>query len=198
MAGKGYITWLTRARRWRHREHPNYNSKKKARETFAQSEVAHDYTLLVTFGIHGTCTTVRRKKRGKRLRNFRLRMRTQSLPDRANSGNVNGHVTDATFGGPTTAAIAQLPVAHAQNILPVRALPVTWLTSLPVTWLPVVPPRIFSANMAWAVPIYYSYRLGKFFVSRLVCFANTPLEHDISVQNPSYRDSNEVTSTFIW
>jgi len=30
----------------------------------------------VTFGNHGTCTTTRvRKKRGKRLRNFRLRMR---------------------------------------------------------------------------------------------------------------------------
>ena len=33
--------------------------------------------------------------------------------------------------GPTRADIAQLPVAHAQNILPDRD-PVTWLTSLPV------------------------------------------------------------------
>jgi len=64
--------------------------------------------LRVTFGNHGTCTTVRKKrgkwylyysekkKRGKQLRNFRLHMRT--LPDRASSGHVTGHVTDVTSG----------------------------------------------------------------------------------------------------
>ena len=74
--------------RGRRRELPNYYRKKQARETVAKLPVEH--TLRVTFGIHGTttrvrknagnihgiCTTVRRKKRGKRLRNFRLRMRT--------------------------------------------------------------------------------------------------------------------------
>jgi hypothetical protein len=55
--------------------------------------------------------------------------------------------------GHIKADIAQLPVAHAYNILPdtwLTSLPVMWLTSLPVTslrslpvtWLPVAPPQI--------------------------------------------------------
>jgi hypothetical protein len=40
--------------------------------------------------------------------------------------------------GPIRADMSQLPVAHAQNILPDSIIPVTWLTSLPVISLPVM------------------------------------------------------------
>ena len=58
--------------------------------------------------------------------NFRSHMRTRTLPD-------PGHFWSRDwrhFRGPTKADIAQLPVAHAQNILPV---PVTDVTSGHVT-----------------------------------------------------------------
>ena len=48
--------------------------------------------------------------------------------------------------GPIRVDMAPLPVAHAENILPV--------TSLLVTWLPVAPYST-SANVTWALPIYY-------------------------------------------
>jgi hypothetical protein len=51
------------------------------------------------------------------------------LPDRA----CSCHVTDVTSGKKNTRAdIAQLPVAHAQNILPVQVTDVTSVTLLPL------------------------------------------------------------------
>ena len=76
-------------------------------------------------------------------------MRTQSLPNRASSG----HVTNVT-SGPTRADIAQLPVAHAQNILPNMNTfgHVTDVTSGHVTN---VTSGRSTSNTTLSVPIYY-------------------------------------------
>ena len=60
-----------------------------------------------------------KKKRGKKPGMRRTYFRSGPLPDRASFG----HVTDVTSGqkGPTRADMAQLPVAHAQKILPDNA-----------------------------------------------------------------------------
>ena len=63
----------------------------------------------VTFGSHGTCTTTKKKEREKAGHAQNI------LPDRASSG----HVTYFRSKDPTRADITRLPVAHAQNILPV-------------------------------------------------------------------------------
>jgi hypothetical protein len=60
-----------------------------------------------------------RKKRGKKTGMRTTYFRSGPLPDRASSS----HVTNVTSGqkGPTRADMEQLPVAHAQNILPDKA-----------------------------------------------------------------------------
>jgi len=148
---------ITRARRGRRREHPQPSVLLRGKPSvpvdnfrlkeadIAQLPVGHAHTT--PFGSHGICITTRvRKKRGKRLRNFRLRMRTQSLPDRASSGHVTGHVTNVTSGEKAI----QLRILRNFRLrmrrtyfrtgpLSVTSLPVTWLTSFPVTWLTSLP-----------------------------------------------------------
>jgi hypothetical protein len=59
-----------------------------------------------------------RKKRGKKLGMRRTYFRSGPLPDMATSGHVTSLLP---ANGPTRADMAQLPVAHTQNILPDRA-----------------------------------------------------------------------------
>jgi hypothetical protein len=90
-----------------------------------------------TSGSHVTCTTtiVRGEKRGKR---------------RAWAEHTSGHSSQGLFRP------RDVWLRHFRS----GPLPVTWLTSLPVTSLsvtslPVAPPRSTSANVVWAVSIYY-------------------------------------------
>ena len=58
---------------------------------------------------------LQRKKRGKKPGMRRTYFQSGPLPDRASSSHVT---LSLPAKGPTRADIAQLPVAHAQNILP--------------------------------------------------------------------------------
>ena len=99
-----------------------------------------------------------RKTRGKK------RGHEQNLlPVRATSGQGHFRSRDFRSKGPTRADMAQLPVAHMQNILPDRARDwrhiryVTNVTSGHMTDVTSghVTSGSTTSNMAWAVPIYY-------------------------------------------
>jgi hypothetical protein len=133
----------------------------------------------VTFGSHGTTVLhfviLLRQKRGHAQNILPVR----SLLDRPPSG----HMTDVTSGqkAPTRTDIAQLTVAHAQNILPITTGDVTsgqgqWRhlrLRMRTRSLPVALPHITTSNANWAVPINYSY------VSIIVCTIYT----NITIQN---------------
>ena len=105
-----------------------------------------------------------RKKRGKKPGMRRTYFRTGPLPVT--------WLCHFWSKGPTRADIAQLSVAHAQNILPD-----TWLTSLPVTWLPVAP-HSTSANNNWAVPIYYLHISHQDFLDRRFLLTSKLLKYE--------------------
>jgi hypothetical protein len=82
----------------------------------------------------------------------RTYFRSGPLPDRTSSDHVT---LSLPVKRPTRAAIVQLPVAHAQNILP--NMHVTGVTSghvIDVTFGHVTSGSS-TANVVWAVPIYY-------------------------------------------
>ena len=132
----------------------------------------------VTFGSHGTCTTTKKKGRGKNGHAQNI------LPDRASSGDVSLTslpVKNCTtivrkktrekpgmrrtyFGTGPLPEVTSLPVKRPppgrifhnfwlrMRIAYFRTwpVPVTWLTSLPVA-----PPHRSTTNDNWAVLIYY-------------------------------------------
>ena len=100
-------------------------------------DVVENTPTNIVYYYYGCCTTsgcacahprepmlllLREKKRGKKTGHAQ-----KLLPVRATSG----HVTDVTFGqkGPTRVDMAQVPVAHAQNILPDKATSRDFVTS---------------------------------------------------------------------
>ena len=97
------------------------------------------------------CTTVlllrkEKKRGGKKPFMRRTYFRSGPLPDRATSAQK----------GPTRADIAQLPVAHRQNILPDRARDWRYFRSRHIQSCAMVRSTARStANNNWAVPIYY-------------------------------------------
>ena len=145
--------------RGRRREHPMDTSEgvkwPSVTTGVVELPVAHAHTQgnpegvkwpLVTSGSHVTTTKKKAREKAGYAQNI--------ISDRASSGQV----TDVTSGQKTT--LGQILRNFRLSMHRTYFWQGTWLTSLPVTslsvtWLPVAPLHRSTANMAWAVPIYY-------------------------------------------
>jgi hypothetical protein len=104
----------------------------------------------VTYGSHVTTVLLLRKTRGEKRGMRRTYFRSGPLLDRSSSGHVTFSLP---IKRPPRADIAQLPVAHAQNILPDRTC--DFRSRHFRSCAMVRPSARSSTNTTWAVPIYY-------------------------------------------